>query len=463
MLAADHDADAGAASRRPARLRRLTGRVLPGHPGGGRLLLAGGTALTLSLALYAAAVAIHPPGTMLTWFDLRVYQRAGLVTWHASRSLYSWQYRPGIRYTYTPFAAMLFAVMSAIPWPVLTWSMLATSLLALVLTAWLAFGALGWQGRRRAGAAMAAGAVALWTEPVTRALHLGQVELLLMVLVVADLTGRPQRWWRGTGVGFAAGIKLVPLIFIPYLVLTRRFRQAAVASATFAAMAAAGFAALPHASVQWWLGPDFLRPARTGFVPMVANQSLRGLAARTAGSMAASGGPWLVSAIVTGVVGLLVAASLHRAGRPVAGWTVCALTGLLVSPVSWDHHWVWLTAGLVVLADLALAARGAARCGWWALAGGLTAIFGGWPSFWEPGSPLVPVGLIWFAPDNVDATGRHAEFGWRGIEWLAGNLYLLAGVAVLTWLTAVTVRCHILTWRGARTRAAPAPLAGAGN
>lgn len=461
MLAADHDADAGVASRRPGWAGRLIGRWQPGVPAGGWLLLAGSAALALSLALYAAAVASHPAGTMLSWFDLRVYQQAGVVVRHAPASLYSWQYQPHIRFTYTPFAAVAFAVMSVLPWPVVAWSMLAASLLALVATAWLAFGALGWQGCRRAGAAMAVSAVALWTEPVERALHLGQVELLLMALIVADLTG-PQRWWRGTGIGLAAGLKLVPLIFIPYLLLTRRLRQAVVATATFAALAAAGFAVLPQASVQWWLGPDFLRPGRTGFVPMVANQSLRALAARVAGSMAASGGPWLVSAIATGAVGLLVAAALHRAGRPVAGWTVCALTGLLVSPVSWDHHWVWLTAGLVVVTDLAAGARGAARCAWWTLAGALALIFGGWPSFWEPGSALVPVGLIWFAPD-LDATGRHAEYSWRGVEWVAGNLYLLAGIALLAGVTAIVVRGLIGTRRPAPAGAPPVPLAGTGN
>ena len=63
-----------------------------------------------------------------------------------------------------------------------------------------------------------------------RTLFLGQIELVLMALVAWDLLQPDRRWWKGVGVGVAAGIKLVPLIFIPYLLLTRRFRQAAVAA-----------------------------------------------------------------------------------------------------------------------------------------------------------------------------------------------------------------------------------------
>src|SRR5439155_26712098 len=90
--------------------------------------------------------------------------------------------------------------------------------------------------RARAGGALLAGAAVLWTEPFLRTVYLGQVNVALMALIMWDLTQpdtRASRWWKGAGVGIAAGIKLVPLIFLPYLLLTRRFRQAAVAAAAF--------------------------------------------------------------------------------------------------------------------------------------------------------------------------------------------------------------------------------------
>ena len=93
-----------------------------------------------------------------------------------------------------------------------------------------------------------------------RALHLGQIELLLMLLIVWDLCQPDHRWWKGAGIGLAAGIKLVPLIFIPYLVLAGKLRQAAVATAAFLGTVVIGFTFLPHASAQ--VVADRVLPAR---------------------------------------------------------------------------------------------------------------------------------------------------------------------------------------------------------
>ena len=124
-----------------------------------------------------------------------------------------------------------------------------------------------------------------------RALFLGQVEILLMALVTWDLCQPDGRRLKGAATGLAAGIKLVPLLFIAYLLLTRRFRQGAVATAAFAVTVAAGFAAFPSASVTWWLGGDFIAAGRTGFVGGQQNQSLRGALTRLAGRWTARSRP----------------------------------------------------------------------------------------------------------------------------------------------------------------------------
>src|SRR6202044_3136848 len=120
---------------------------------------------------------------------------------------------------------------------------------------------LGYRGRRgiRLGATFGVSALALLTEPVQQTLSLGQVNLLLMALITADLLtgaalvpGARTRWWHGIGIGIAAGVKLTPLIFIPYLLLIRRYRQAAVAAVTFAVTIALGYAILPRDSGDYW-------------------------------------------------------------------------------------------------------------------------------------------------------------------------------------------------------------------
>jgi alpha-1,2-mannosyltransferase len=410
--------------------------------GGARAVVAGAAALALALAACLAEVLAHPLHETLTWFDLRVYAAAGRTAVHSPAMLYTWQMVPGFRFTYTPFAAVIFAFWAWLPWGVLTWLMTAASVAALGLAVWCTLTALGWTGRRRLAAVLAVTAVALWTEPVQRTLHLGQVELLLMALVIWDLCQPGGRWWRGTGIGLAAGIKLVPLIFIPYLALTRRYRQAATAAATFAVLVAAGFIVLPQASWQWWFGADFLRADRTGFVGALANQSLRGVFTRTSASLTGGLWWWLAAAALAGLAGLVTAVRLDRAGRPVYGWLTCALTGLLVSPVSWDHHWVWVAPGLAVLADAAVRARRATRWACWALAGALAVVFGAWPMLGRPG-PLVPWGLIWYAPGSPGAAASHpwnSEYHWQGLTWLAGNLYVLAGLAAFAALAVLARR-----------------------
>jgi len=116
----------------------------------------------------------------------------------------------------------------------------------------------------------------------------------------------------------------------------------------------------------------------------------------------------------------------------VHGWILCAVTGLLISPVSWDHHWVWIGPALAVLTDTAVRARSVRRAAWWACAGLTAVIFGAWPSMWPGGGPAVPWGLIWYAPATPGRAGQvHPEYHWAGLQLLAGNLYLLVGLVVL--------------------------------
>jgi alpha-1,2-mannosyltransferase len=394
------------------------------------ILILAAAAFAVAVAGYAADVAAHPLPMMLSWFDLRVYYDAGVIVRHAPARLYLWQFRPGIRFTYTPFAALCFATVSMLPWQVLAWLMTVASIIVLVVTAWLTFGALAWAGPDRAAAVLAVSAAGLWTEPVQRALHLGQIELLLMAMLVWDLCQPDRRWWKGAAIGVAAGIKLVPLIFIPYLLLAGKLRQAAVATAAFAVTALVGFAALPHPSAQWWLTGYFLSVGRVGHVAVIGNQSLLAMIARAYGGVAAATPLWLAAASATGLLGIAAAAILHRAGRPVYGWVTCALTGLLVSPISWNHHWVWIVPIMAVAVTAAVRARGAARAGYWALAGALAVVFGAWPVLQATGpQAFIPRGLTWLLA--ADPHPNQHVYGLHGIQVISWNLFVLAGLAML--------------------------------
>jgi alpha-1,2-mannosyltransferase len=424
------------AEPRPGQVRHEPGACRSGD----WVLWAGLLALAAAIGLYSINMALHPLHVLLSDVDLAVYRDAGLVARRSPGQLYRWQEPSGLRFTYAPFGAAFCMVISVLPGGLLAWLMLASSVAALLAAVWLTFGALGWHGTSRIGAAAAVSAVAFWIEPVQRTLHTGEVDLLLMLLVVRDLAGRGRRW-QGIGLGLVAGIKLVALIFIPYLLLTGRYRQAGAAAGAFAATVAAGALLFPRASVTWWLGGAFLDARRTGFAGYLANQSLLGMTTRLAGTVPPAA-VWLVLAVLAGGPALVLAALVHRQGRPVHGWVICAVTGLIISPVSWDHHWVWIAPALAVLTDTAVRAPPARRAGWWASAGLAAMVFGAWPSMWPGGGAAVPWGLIWYAPATpYDAGTVHPEYDWTGLQLLAGNLYLLAGLVILA-AAAITAARH---------------------
>jgi alpha-1,2-mannosyltransferase len=389
-------------------LKRAGGAEPPSRQRALALPVAAGVC-ALALAAYLVGVILRHPGQMLNWYDLNVYNHAGLLARSSPRRLYTWQLYPGIKFTYTPFAAVVFAACSLLPWALLRWLMTVTSLMALAVTLWLTVAALGWRGRRRATLLAGVAAVALWTEPVQRALHLGQVELLLMALIVWDMCQPDRRWWKGCGVGVAAGIKLVPLIFIPYLVLAGKLRQAAAVTAAFLATIAIGFVFLPHTSANYWLTGYFLHPGNVGAVRSLLNQSLLGLVARAMGSVRHATPVWLAVAVLIGLLGLVAAAVLDRAGRAMAGWLTCALIGLLCSPISWDQHWVWVVPAIALLADTALRATGAARWAWWGLGVAMAALLGAWGS--------LPLGEVHPLPGSLQP--------------LSSNLFVEIGLGLL--------------------------------
>jgi alpha-1,2-mannosyltransferase len=123
----------------------------------------------------------------------------------------------------------------------------------------------------------------------------------------------------------------------------------------------------------------------------------------------------------------------------VVGVATCALTGLLVSPISWDHHWAWMLLAAPLLVYYGLRANGSARWLWLGLAALVTALFWAWPtSLWSETQATDPFGWTWgliWAPPN----GLHREYRWHGLQLLVGNTYVLTGIALLLVLVVVAL------------------------
>ena len=173
-------------------------------------------------------------------------------------------------FTYPPFAALLFAPVSVVPfggWQVV---LLVTGLVSLVLAV---RGALELAGRVVPSVLLAMCAAALWLEPVVATFLFGQLNLVLLAIVMVDLSRSDSARWKGVGIGIAAGIKLTPLLFVPYLWFSGRRHAAIVAASVFAGTLAVGFAMLPTDSAKYWGG----RFVQAGDAPdRLVNQSLNG-------------------------------------------------------------------------------------------------------------------------------------------------------------------------------------------
>ncbi|WP_405926708.1 glycosyltransferase 87 family protein [Streptomyces sp. NBC_00035] len=308
----------------------------------GRLFLVLG--LTAVVTVFTATVPL-----LRDWFDLRVYYGTIDAWAHHDGRIYDYLV-PGTTYgfTYPPFAAVSMLPMSLLG--------LHTAIAVGLLLNFVALGAVVWilvgPALRRYGwfgFALAACLLALF-EPVRDTFSFGQVNLLLLALVLSDLwllaTGRGRR--AGVGIGLAAAIKLTPAIFIGMLLLARRWRAAGVATGVAAAATALAAWVAPEASRFYWTHAlwDTDRIGRLGYV---SNQSLQGVLARLAAPGEPSKALWAAAALV------VLCVWAWRTSRAVAAedWTAAfALTGLtacLVSPITWVHHLVWLLPAFAVL------------------------------------------------------------------------------------------------------------------
>jgi alpha-1,2-mannosyltransferase len=438
-------------------------------PGGWLLLLAGLVAFGVALGGYVIYMVGHPKGYTMDPVDLAVYRAGGLIVRHIgpyydprlASPLYDWAGygKLHLPFTYPPFAAVTFALISFVPYQLSLKLSVAVDLIALLAAIWFTLGGLGYRRQPvvRAGATLLAAGAVLWTEPVLRTIYLGQVNLVLLALIMWDLC-QPDtdksRWWKGFGTGIAAGIKLTPLIFIPYLLVARKFRQAAMVCAGFAFSVVLAFAVLPKDSAKWWFDGLFAQAGRTGFPGWAGNQSLNGLITRLAGSIDAAKPAWIVAAALVIAAGSVCAGLLDRKGHAMLGLLMAALTGLLVSPISWDHHWVWIVPGAVVAGHYAVQAwrrgarRAAAACG--AAAVALVAWFGAWKDSWLHVSPpnlgTDSLGLLWI-PKNTNPSWYQwygdqrwfPEYHWHGWDLIWGNAYILAGLASFGVLLALSL------------------------
>ncbi|MYS78981.1 glycosyltransferase 87 family protein [Embleya scabrispora] len=381
--------------------------------------------------------------------DLRVYRQGGVDVLAGHGDLYT--IRPGrLPFTYTPWAGLTFTPLAWLPWGAVEVVGVAGNLALLGTATWLAWGILGLRGDDRVRATALSAAALLWTEPVQENLRFGQVNLLLLVLVLADFARPRGARFTGVGVGLAAGLKLTPAIFIPYLLLTGRVREGLTALGVFVGTVAAAFAVLPRECADYW-GGLFLDDTRIGLAQFPGNQSVHGAVTRQFGAQSPPGWLWPLLAVLVAALGMTLAVVAARRGAALTGMGLCALTALLVSPISWTHHWVWALPLVIVLVDRVRRIRSAVA---WGSLVAVLAVAAAYPMERARVSGVLPSGIVWTVP-----FGDGGELKLHGWQLIVGNAYVLVavtGLIMAAWVSFADRR-HFTCSTGLAPTAEPDP------
>jgi alpha-1,2-mannosyltransferase len=338
-------------------------------------------------------------------FDLKVYYGAVNYWLHGDGEVYDYV-KPYSRYgfTYPPFAAILMAPMAILPWWAANALTIAgTVVCTLVVLYWLLRPVADRQGWSRWFTVAVAAVLVAVFEPLRETVSFGQVNMMLLFLVLLDFRCfiRHGSRYGGIAVGLATAIKLTPGIFILYLLITRQIRPALTAMVTTVSATVLAMLIAPDASREFWTSALW-DTDRVGTLSFISNQSLEGFVARLHPTNPSTA-LWAVLVVATLAVWVVRA---WRAGDELTGVALTGVAGCLVSPVTWVHHMVWTLPALLLLLERGLAARGRLRWTWLGLCAGLYC--------------LLSSKIIWDWQDHYTGAGL-----------LLSNMYVYATVALL--------------------------------
>jgi alpha-1,2-mannosyltransferase len=353
--------------------------------------------------------------------DIDVYRMGGRA-WLDGRPLYtedaSFHTRSGIDlpFTYPPLAAIAFAPFALLSLPAASAAITATTLVLLVVSMVIVLTRLDvaetWVQRSWLAAAIVAAAV-IHLEPIRSNFDFGQINVVLMTLVIADTVPRRTPWPRGVLLGLAIALKLTPAVFLVYFLIRRDIRAVLVSLASFVVATLVGVALAWHDSLEYWT-TTVHDTDRIGTPTLNTNQNIAGALARLGLTDGVHFVLWTVACFAVLGAAVWAARRVLRAGEPVLALICVALFGLVVSPVSWSHHWVWILPTLVVTAVAAFRHRNIAL-------GAVTA---------------VGVALVVWTPIALMPENRETEAAlWRQLVggsyvWWAITAIVVAGLTV---------------------------------
>jgi alpha-1,2-mannosyltransferase len=372
--------------------------------------------LLISIAVRLAWTYLVPNGA--NFVDLHVYVGGAATLDHAG-TLYDYVYADQtpdfpLPFTYPPFAAVVFYPLHLLPFGLVAFAWQLGIVAALYGVVRISQRLLPvtdeFATSRRV--AMLWTAVGIWLEPLRSTFDYGQINVLLVLAVLYAVYNT--RWWiSGLLVGLAAGVKLTPAVSALYFLGARRWATVVFSAVVF--LATIGVSALVVGDQARYYFTELLGDAsRVGPIGTSFNQSWRGGISRILGHDAGYGPIVVAALLVTAVLAFLAWRATtgdDRLGRIV----VVQLFGLLLSPISWTHHWVWVLPLMIWLLHGPLRRlRGARILGW------------GWLALTIVGVPW----LLSFAQPTIWEISRPWYLAWAGL------IYIVATLATLAWVAS---------------------------
>lgn len=381
--------------------------------------------------------------------DIDVYRMGGRA-WLDNQQLYAdgaifhTQGGLDLPFTYPPLAAIMFAPFAWLSLPAASVAITATTLLLLIVSMVIVLTRLNvwpdtaitsepaWLRRCWLAAALVAPAV-IWLEPIRSNFEFGQINVVLMTLVVADCVPRRTPWPRGMLLGLAIALKLTPAVFLLYFLLRRDIHTLLRTAAATVVATLAGFVLAWTDSIEYWT-ETVRNTDRIGTATLNTNQNIAGTLARLGLSEGPRFALWVVASFAVLALTVWAAQRALRAGSdesPVVALVCVAMFGLVVSPVSWSHHWVWSLPTLVVTGVLAYRMRKDRPA---ALFLALVTVLGFALMVWTP----------------IDLLTPHHETAASVLRQLAGDAYLWWALVVIAVIGFVSPS------RAGQTTAVPA-------
>ncbi len=368
----------------------------------------------LALLVPAYRSLVDESGRWVFKLDSFVYYEA-VRQWLDGGDLYHWYANPPQSlwpFTYTPLAAWIISPLTRLSYQSATVLLVIATPLCTAVATHVVLRRSGVGPRTSHSLApwiALIGVIAL--EPFPKTMEYGQVNAILMALVAVDLLAIPgHSKWRGALSGLAAAIKLTPAVAILVLLVRREWRAAAtmVGSAVGLTVLAGLFAPTETRQFFTWAMWD---PGRAGFADYSGNQNLKGAIARALPESAWNP-TWAVCSLLTVVAAWFLCRRLDRlreaddkAGDigPILTLqvSVVMVLGLLISPISWSHHWVWCLPTLMSV--------GAAAWRWRSTVLGVAGI---------AGIAVFVLAMQWWFPEQ-----NHVEQGWPAWAKFVGSSY----------------------------------------